>query len=136
MGLFDFFKSGGVLGQMAEIVGKLYLKISREEGSEVKKLVVLIVSRFLMSPNSDRREKTIYALERLRVMNSQGAIGVLAVCYTIASIEMDIEGIEDYVIKTIRKNLEKLGLSESQMLGRKFSNEDFDSVVAEFQLQG
>lgn len=135
MGIFSFFKSGGVLGQMAEVIGKLYLKNSKEEGGELKNLITLLVVRFMVSQGSNKKDRAMFAIDRLRVMNSQGAIGAMSICYTIASIEMDIVGIEDYVLKTIRENLEKVGLTQAQMLGRQYDEEIFEITLVEFGME-
>jgi hypothetical protein len=135
MGIFSFFKSGGALGQMAEVTGKLYLKTSTEGDDELKRLVVILITRFMISSGGNKKDRVTFALDRLRVMNGEGAIGVMAVCYTIASIEMDVVGIEDYVIKTIKDNLEKLGLTHRQIFGRQYNEQFFADTVREFGME-
>jgi len=135
MGLFNFFKSGGVLADMAESLAQVYLNLNDDDG-ELKKLVSIIVARFLISVYPDKADKINLGLYRLGKMNDQEGIGLLSVCYVVASIEMDVGDIEDYVIKTILKKLRKMGFSERQIFGIQYEKSLFQEAIEGFGFEG
>jgi hypothetical protein len=132
MGLMKWMMKKGTLGGIARSTGELFrYVIQQKELGSIEQLLVLSHLRY-MPP----QVKSLFPFGSLkshayvdqRVKNGK-ALGLLTMCFSFASAEMDVAGIENDVAVVLAEVLRESGFSDDQIFGHTYSYDVFREAM-------